>query len=158
LKRHTEVENGNVTVRAEEQIARLDVPMHQTHGVRRMKARRSLADNLHRFHHRQIPVPLEAIPQRLTVQKFENEIGRTILIAPEVERTNDVGVLDGPERGRFSLESLQCLRVVVVAEHLHGNDSVGAFRAPDLPHPPTSEEGEQAPWAELLACFTPGHR
>ena len=142
-----EVGDLDAAVGRDQQVAGLDVAVHEAGGVGGLQRRRGLGDDVEHLVGREHALPLEDRRERLAGHELHDEVGAAVLLAV-VEDVGDALVVD--ERGVAGLgaEPLEEAGVaeVLVLEDLDrdgaADDEVG--RLPDLAHAADRDRGSTA--------------
>jgi hypothetical protein len=135
--RDAEVGDLHAAVRRDQQVAGLDVAVHEARGVGRLQRRGGLRDVVEDGVGRQRVVALEARRQRLTGHELHHEVCRAVLLAVVEDARDALMVHEGRVPG-LGAEALEEARIphVFVFEDLDrdgaADDVVGGF--PHLAH------------------------
>ncbi len=136
--RDAEVGDLDATLGGNEQVARLDVAVHEPRRVRGLQGGRGLRDDVEDvLIGRQRPFALENRRERLARHELHHEVGGALLLAV-VEDVRDALVVDERGMARFRAESLEepWIPHVFVFEDLDGDGATdnAVGRLPDLAH------------------------
>ena len=149
-----EVRQVRVALAVEQDVARLDVTMHEPTGVRRVERGGDLRDDLDRAFGRQGAVPRDQLAEVLSLHVAHRDVQDTAGLAGGVDR-HDVRVL-GRGRGLGLVDEPPPERVVgrqlatqQLQDHLAGGR--GLFGDVDRPHAALSEHGLDAVARDLGA-------
>ena len=139
-----EVEDLHATVFGQKNVFGFEIAMNHSC---RMGRRQTLRDAAARFQHlpnrhRTVPQPLA---QRLSLQKFGDDVGRAVIPADMKDRDN-VGMIEGRGSLRFDFEASQALRIArpEIGKDLNGHIALerGVAGAIYLAHSPCAEGGD----------------
>lgn len=100
-----EIKDLEASVFREEQVFRLEVPMHDSSVVRRRQPARDFhagIASLARPHR----TATEAIPQGLSLEQFRDDVG-TPIVLPDVVNRNNIGVVESGRGLRLQLEAME---------------------------------------------------
>src|SRR5215472_7114439 len=110
LLRQSKIEHLCVAAFRQENIGRLDIPVHDPLRMRRVQRIRDFNAPLHQLVQRHRPLR-DALPQRLPFQAFHRDERASALLANVVDRAN-VRMIQPRRRLRFPLEAFQRLCVI----------------------------------------------
>ena len=139
--RDSEVGHQRVAVPREQQVLRLDVPVHHTVLVGVLERLGGLPGDPHRVLHRQLPLPPQPVAQRLTLDKRHGEPELAGGLARVVDG-QDVGMLEPGGELNLVLEPLGAERGSELGvEHLERDRSLVLDVAGEIDrrHAPASE-------------------
>src|SRR5262249_52984126 len=136
---NTEIEQLWDTLRCDENIARLKVAMNHQSLVRVMYCGADLTEQLKPLRDRKlkcIAVGVDAV----ALDQFHDQVWNPVFRGSAIQKTRDVGMIEGSEDLPLMSKALQQDRAVVSApDQLDGHSlfilAVGSHRAIDLTHP-----------------------
>src|SRR5690606_37507425 len=141
-----EVGDLDPAMRGDQQVSRLDVPMDQPSGVRRVQSGSRLGDEVEHAVGGEYAFALEDRGECPTGHQLQHQLGPALLFAV-VEDVGDAFVVDQRGVAGFSAEALEKTRIahVFVFQDLDGDgaadDQVGGL--PDFAHAADGDSGRQ---------------
>jgi hypothetical protein len=146
-----EVGEPRIPVGVDDDVGRLDVPVHDPRVVRRLERHGDLGEDAARLLRGDGAPVGDERGQRAALDELHDEVGGVALLAEVVDR-HDVGVLQAGAVDRLGAEAFEerLLLGRLRTEHLHGDRPLELLvdRVPDLAHAPDGDD--------LLEAVAPG--